>query len=391
MKKKLVMLLVMIVMVFSFVACSKDKPAEDLPLNQELVKLLPQEGFKWAYNGAAEYYHEMVLESITADDKQAIFKITGEVEDISSGEGNKDYGIELYYEISGDSLKQRKTAPMMLDSEYDVITIIKAPLETGTKWTEEVKDQSGRKVTIEASIIEVVDDEQGKIYRVSYKNKKTGYAESRKIMENFGVIAFTKLVEVDGQAFTYGYGLYGLGSGYIAKTEPTDSTDSTDSTDTATDSTDTTDTTTDSTDTATDTTDTTTDNTDTATDTTDTTTESTDTSEEDEKAIIKSRLIAFNDSWIEFVNNNNQSYFDYITSDGVAYKNAQGFNRTGLTEKFLEMRVNQINVAGNSATAKVYEEIQKTKDGQVTVAKYNWIYNLEKKNGVWLIDGYKKQ
>lgn len=371
------MLLLMIVMVFSFMACSKDEPAEDLPLNQDLINLLPKEGFKWAYNGAAKYYHEMVLESISADEKQAIFKVTGEVEDISSGEGKKDYAIDLYYEISGNSLKQRKTAPMMLDSEYDVITIIKAPLEVGTKWTEEVKDQSGKKVTIEASIYEIEENKKGKIYKVSYKNKKTGYAESRKIMENLGVISFTKRIEIDGQAFTYGYGLYGLGSGYIAKTETND-TDATDVIET-TDTTDSTDTTSESTTESTDS-------------TSETKTESTtDTSAEDEKAVIKSRIIAFNDSWIEFVNNNNQSYFDYITSDGDAYKNAQGFNRSGLTEKFLEMRVNQINISGQTATAKVYEEIQKTKDGKVTVAKYNWIYNLVKKNGVWLIDGYKKQ
>lgn len=388
MKKTLVMLLVMIVLVFSFVACSKDKVSEDLPLNQDLVKLMPKESFKWAYNGAAEYYHEMVLESITMDEKQAIFKVTGEVEDVSNGEGDKDYNIELFYEINGDSIIQNKTAPMMLDSEYDRITIIKAPLETGNKWTEDVKDQSGKKVTIEATIVEVVDEDQGKIYRVEYKNKKNGYAESRKIMENFGVIAFTKLVEVDNQAFTYGYGLYGLGSGYIAATDKdTAETDSTDTDSTEADTSET-----DSTETDTDTTETDSSETDsTETDSTETDTTEEDTSEADEKAVVKQRLIAFNDAWIEYVNNNNQNFFDYVTSDGVAYKNAKGFNRTGLTEKFLEMRVNQINIAGNTATAKVYEEIQKTKDGKVTIAKYNWIYNLEKKNGVWLIDGYKKQ
>ena len=388
MQKKIIMFLVMIVLVFSFVACSKDEVAEDLPLNEELVKLMPTEGFKWAYNGAAEYYHEMVLDTITSDEKQAIYKVTGEVQDVSSGEANKDYTIELFYEINGNSIKQRKTAEMMLDSEYDALTLIQTPLEKGTKWSEEVKDKSGKKVTIDAEIIDIEEKEQGMVYKVSYKNKKTGYSESRKIMENYGVIAFTKLVEVDGQSFTYGYGLYGLGSGYIAKTEPTDETDETDVTDTTeeTDSTEDTD--------STDTTETsdTTDNTD-STESSDSSSsnDSTDSSSTDEKDVIENRMIDFNDAWIEYVNNNDQSYFNYITPDGVAYKNAKGFNRTGLTEKFLEMRVNQINIAGNVATVKVYEEIQKTKDGNVTVAKYNWIYNLVKKNGIWLIDGYKKQ
>ncbi|MBI9013934.1 MAG: hypothetical protein JEZ08_16990 [Clostridiales bacterium] len=385
MQKKIIMFLVMIVLVFSFVACSKDTEADDLPLNEELVKLMPTEGFKWAYNGAAEYYHEMVLDSITSDDKQAIYKVVGEVQDVSSGETNKDYTIELYYEIDGNSIKQRKTAEMMLDSEYDVLTLIQTPLEKGTKWSEEVKDQSGKKVTIDAEIIEVEEKEQGLVYKVSYKDKKSGYSESRKIMEKYGVIAFTKLVEIDGKAFPYGYGLYGLGSGYMAKTEPADTTEDTDSTEETEeiDSTENTD--------STETTDSN-DNTDTTESTESSeSSSSTETSSSDEKEVIKNRMIDFNDAWIEYVNNNDQSYFNYITSDGVAYKNAKGFNRTGLTEKFLEMRVNQINIAGNTATAKVYEEIEKTKDGNVTIAKYNWIYNLVKKNGVWLIDGYKKQ
>lgn len=379
MQKKIIVFLVMSVLIFSFVACSKDKEAEDLPLNEELVKLMPTEGFKWAYNGVAEYYHEMVLDSVTSDEKQAIYKVTGEVQDVSSGETNKNYTIELYYEIDGNSIKQRKTAEMMLDSEYDVLTLIQTPLEKGTKWSEEVKDQSGKKVTINAEIIDVEENEQGLVYKVSYKDKKSGYSESRKIMEKYGVVAFAKLVEIDGKGFSYGYALYGLGSGYIAKTEPTDTTDNAEGTD-STDTTETSD--------STDTTDSSesTENSDSSNET-----DSSESSITDEKEVIRNRMIDFNDAWIEFVNNNDQSYFNYITSDGVAYNNAKGFNRTGLTEKFLDMRVNQINIAGNTATVKAYEEIQKTKDGNVTVAKYNWIYNLVKKNDVWLIDGYKKQ
>ncbi len=389
MKKNIVLLLIISLLAFSFVACSKDDAETDVELNKELMKLMPNEGFKWAYNGAADYYHEMMLNSITEDEKEIIYKIDGEVKDVVSGDTEKDYNIELYYQITGDSLIQVKTAPMMLESEYDHLTIIKAPLEKGTKWTEEVTDSRGKKVTIEGEIIEVDDDERGNIYKVSYRNTKTDYSESRKIMENFGVIAFTKLVEIQDKRISQGYGLYGLGSGYVktdnsdgttSVTDPTDTEDAADSTD-ATDSTDLTDTT-DSED-ATETTD--------STESTESTESTTEDSDADEEEAVKQAIESFNDAWINYVNDNNQSYFNYITSDGIAYKNAKSFNRTGLTEEFLVMKVNQVNVAGNVATAKVYEEIKKTKDGSVTIAKYNWVYNLEKKNGKWLIDGYKKQ
>lgn len=388
MKKYLIILLSILLVFFTFASCSKDTADENLPLNKDLMKLMPNEGFRWAYNGAAEYYHEMNLTAITEDEKEVIYQVKGEVEDVVSGDQKADYNIELFYKIVGNSVKQVKTAPMMLDSEYDELTIIKAPLEAGTKWTEQVKDQDGKKVTLEGEITEVKEDERGNIYRVSYKNKKTGYTETRKIMENFGVIAFTKLVEIDGKNFSQGYGLYGSGSGYVSVEETDDNTTTTDlsETDDTTDTTETDASTDASSETDTTTSETTEDSTSTPTDTT---TEEDD--EKDEEQAVRNALVDFNDAWIDYVNDGNKAYFNHITSDGVAYNNAKNFNTKGLTEKFIVMKINQVNVAGNTATAKVYEEIQKTKDGNVTVAKYNWIYNLVKKDGKWLIDGYKKQ
>lgn len=382
--KKLLLVLLMISMVFfAFASCSKDTADEDLPLNKDLMKLMPKEGFRWAYNGPAEYYHEMDLISITEDEKEIIYKINGEVEDVVSGDQQADYNIELFYKIVGNSMRQIKTAPMMLDSEYDELIIIKAPLEVGTKWTEQVKDQNGKKVTLESEIIEVDEDDRGNIYLVSYMNKKTNYTETRKVMENFGVIAFTKLVELDGEKFTQGYGLHGSASGYVSQATETD-------TDTSAEETSTEDTTTEDSNTEDTTEDTSTeDTTEESTETTDTTTE--EDTQKDEEQAVRNALVDFNDAWIEYVNNDDDAFFDHITKSGVAYKNAKGFDTNGLTEKFLVMKINQVNVAGNTATAKVYEEIQKNKNGNVTVAKYNWIYNLIKTDGKWLIDGYKKQ
>lgn len=391
MKKKILLFVLIAVLAFTFTACKSDEAVVSDELNQDLLKLLPNEGFQWAYIGPAEYYHEMRLETITADAAQAIYKVTGEVEDVSNGEGNKNYTIELYYEIGPDSIVQKKTAETMLDSEYDTLTLIKTPLEVNNKWTESVTDQNGKKQTIEGSIIEISETDEGNIYKVVYKNSKTGYVESRKILEGIGVIAFTKAVEIDGEQYQYGYGLYGKSSGYIAKENTTSDVATDDTTDST--ETDTTDATTDGED---DTDATTDDSTDDST--TDATEEDSTTAEPEEKEDtvneeieVKAAITTFNDAWIDYVNNGNQDYFNYVVKNGQAYNSGKNFNRDGLTEEFIVMNVGQVIVNGSTATAKVYEEIKKTKGDDVSIAKYNWLYDLVKRDGKWLINGYRKQ
>ena len=112
---------------------------------------------------------------------------------------------------------------------------------------------------------------------------------------------------------------------------------------------------------------------------------------EDEKQLVKDTIESFNYAWIDYVNEDNQTFFDYVTKNGVAYRNAKNFNSDGLKEVFLKMNITSVVVNGNVATAKVYEEIEKTKNGEVKIAKYNWLYDLQKIDGKWLINGYTKQ
>lgn len=380
MHKKVLIFILMALLIMSLTSCKKDEVAGEAILNQELLKLLPTEGFQWAYIGPSEYYHEMTLDTIISDASEATYHVTGEVEDVSEGEVTKNYDIDLYYQVNSNSIVQIKTAEMMLDSEYDQITLIKTPLELETSWTEEVKDNNGKKQTIEAEIIEITENDEGTIYKVIYKNKRTGYSESRKIMEGLGVIAFTKAVEIAGDKHQYGYGLYGKNSGYIVSEDKgsDDSEDPTDAEETNTDE------------------ETANNPSDDAEEPGDNTAEPEEPTDDpvdtvNEEVAVKNTITAFNDAWIRYVNENDQSFFNYVTTNGVAYQNAKNFKRTGLTEEFLQMDVNQVIVNGNTATAKVYEEIKKTKDGDVTIAKYNWLYDLVKRDGEWLVNGYKKQ
>lgn len=386
--KKIVLFLLITGLIFSMIGCKKDEASEsDMLLSQELVNLMPSENFRWAYIGPSEYYHEMTIESITVTENQSIYKILGSVKEDTPGENLENFNIELYYEIDGDSIKQTKTAKRMLDSEYDSITLIKTPLSAGTKWTEEVKDVNGKKQTIKAEIIKVTDSDEGRAYEVVYKNSATDYTESRKIMEGLGVIAFSKAIVVDDDTFQYGYGLYGRNSGYIKVDEEVASGDeSPEGTDDSI-----------------------------ATEDPDADTEEDDVvevdinhddpSDEDDKTAqpqepvetvdeafeVEKAIIAFNNSWIEYVNNNDQEFFNHVIKNGLAYNNAIKFDKTDLKETFLTMDISNVVVNGNKATAKVYEEIKKEKGAEVSVSKYNWLYDLIKKDDKWYINGYKFQ
>ncbi len=346
--KKIALFLLILCMSITMFACNKEV---DIPLDKNLASLFPEENFKWAYKGNDDYYHEMMLESIKSDEKEMIYKIVGEVRKPANISGN--YTIELFYKIVGNSVIQVRNADMMIDSEYNNITLIKSPLEVGTMWQDVVKDKDGNKAHIEAKITEIKNDPKGKIYNVVYVNSKTGYSEVRQIMEHYGVIAFVKVLNMNGMDIEQGYGLYGEGSGYVEpiakknteEKEPKEEENAIK-----------------------------------------------DTTEidyaEDEKNI-KIALEEFNNSWIDYVNKGDETFFSYCVKNGEAYQNGKKFDRDGLKEEFVRMEINKIKVNKNTASAIVHEEIKKIKDDVVTIAKYDWKYFLKKIDGSWLIDGYE--
>jgi len=399
--KKIITLILVLTLAFTMIACGKNDESsnEDLnkPLNTDLVDLLPKETFKWAYGGQNDYYHEMTLDTIDATETKSVYTITGAVKATVAGVDTSDYNINLTYVIQGDSIKQIKDADRMLDSEYDEITLIKAPLEEGNSWTEKIVDKKGKTQTIKSSITKVDESEDGRYYEVLYKNTKNDYVEIRRILTGHGVVAFSKQISVNGKPIQYQYVLYGRNSGYpdggqenagetpdeegqAPDTEETPDTgetgDNTDTPDTGDNS-----------------------NTGDSTGSEDTGSQDNDSgqtgsetgSDKDESFEVEKAIIAFNNAWIEYVNNNDQSFFNHVITNGVAYNNAKKFDRTGLKETFLNMDISNVKVTGNSATAHVYEEIKKEKNGEVSISKYNWLYDLIKKDGRWYINGYKFQ
>jgi len=173
----------------------------------ELSKLLPSStGFKWIYNGFAEYSHDMTLQSITDETAKRTYTITGTVGDPSGGASTANLIINMQYIIEKTSLIQQKSEEVMMDSIFNKITLIKTPLVKGTFWTEKTTDKTGALRDIYSQITKVDTLPSGvKEYTVRYSDLNSAYFEQRVIREGVGIVSFEKLFEFNGENSTIGY------------------------------------------------------------------------------------------------------------------------------------------------------------------------------------------
>lgn len=176
--------------------------------------LLPQyNNYNWTYTGSVEYGHDMSLESIVSNDTTTNYNISGIVHDMSGGEADTDFSLDLEYILESDVLIQEKEEEAMLDSKYDSIELIRTPLEEGTTWEQSVENPNGDLTTLESSITEVETQDDGLVFTVRYEDTNSDYYEEREIKEGIGVISFVKLMFNNGDSYPMGYSLYNEASG----------------------------------------------------------------------------------------------------------------------------------------------------------------------------------
>lgn len=180
-------------------------------VNNSLAKLLPEKtGYKWIYNGFAEYGHQMTLEDIIKENNEIKYVIKGNVADMSGGESGKGedhFKIDLTYTIKNASIIQTKKENIMMDSEMNSLEIIKAPLLKGNKWIQVAKDKSGKEKYLNCEITDITNIEGSKVYTVEYKDQDSDYYEKRMIQEGVGVASFVKLWKSKDGSFEIGYAL----------------------------------------------------------------------------------------------------------------------------------------------------------------------------------------
>ena len=185
---------------------------------ERMEKLLPERtGFFWRCFGFAEYGHDTVLSSIRIEDGNPVYVVTGQVDDASGGEIPKEHLlIYLQYRIESNILKQSKEAPLMMDSDFDNIELIRYPFVVGHKWNQSPIDGNGKLYSIETEIISATKEGEESVYEVEYRDMSNGKVESRLIQVGKGTIGFTKLYDDnENDPFLIGYTIYEEQSGYV--------------------------------------------------------------------------------------------------------------------------------------------------------------------------------
>lgn len=184
--------------------------------NRPLTGLLPsKKGFIWYYNGFAEYSHRMNLTSVENKAGVYVYSIEGMVDDPSGGEAkNRDWSLRITYTLTDGAMIQEKRESAMLDSKFDRLEIIKAPLVKGTKWAQQVTDKAGNTAILDCIIENVGSNGGSTIYTVVYRERGSDYYEKRELKEGVGIMSFEKLLSLEGNSFPAGYYLYEEASGY---------------------------------------------------------------------------------------------------------------------------------------------------------------------------------
>ena len=185
-------------------------------LIERIGMLLPGTGSTWHCAGFAGYEHTAVVESIHTEDSNPVYNVIGQVDDFSDGEiASELMSIFLQYRIESNILSQYKSAPVMNDSDFDELELIRYPFVTGHRWFQYPIDGYNNRCSIETEIIGVSEDEGVSVYEVEYRNLSTGGNEKRLIQAGRGTIGFIKLfTDSAGEVFYVGYSIDTEKSGY---------------------------------------------------------------------------------------------------------------------------------------------------------------------------------
>lgn len=337
MLRKMGLIILVTMISLSICACQKDEADSTVIIagnyDSKLAELFPTaEGTKWEYYGTGDYAQHMTLDKVYEVNSQKVLKIKGEVDDLSGGDSNLDYGLEVTYSIESDRVKQSKISDVMMDSEYDQLTLIMSPLVVGTTWSEETVDSQGKKIKVQGEIIEIEEADEGTIYKVLYTESHSDYSEVRKIQKGKGVIDFIKTLKYQDQTLEISYHLYRLLPPDEKKEVVVDPA---------------------------------------------------------EVNKIKGVIFKYDELWIDFVNHGDTGIMDYVASGSAVESMISNYVRDQTRQKYLSIEVGEVIISGNQAKAKVYEKIQQDRDSVSEIFEYNWEYTLIKIGEQWYLQSYE--
>lgn len=198
------------VLLFMTLGCRRSSPSApsekssmDRP-SEQLLSFFPKiTGTVWEYDGMAEYGSRMTLISQRnqAEPPRTIYRLEGDVADMSDGESTANFHYELKYHFTSDSVYEEiLESGLPFPHCIPYLRMLALPLEKGNRWEQEVTvDNQSRKLT--AEIIEVgsehvfgQDTQTVTVrYRLPMANMPDGiYEEIRVFAKGYGVLRFEK-------------------------------------------------------------------------------------------------------------------------------------------------------------------------------------------------------
>ncbi len=171
-----------------------------------LASFLPdQPGYRWAYWGFAEYGHWIQLDGISRVEGETIYSVTGMVEDMSEGEGQRDLSINLKYVVSDSALTLvQHTSLSCMDKDFRQLELLRLPLLAGSSWTQTAQDYNGEDIDL---VCEIEEIEEG-LVTVRYSQINSSFYQLRVFEEGIGVVTFEKLFISPEGNFEVGYTLF---------------------------------------------------------------------------------------------------------------------------------------------------------------------------------------
>ncbi len=345
----------------------KKKAVVEVPkvYSEKLDALLPDMPATWTYMGIGEYGSQMSLGEIIQMQTQKIYRIYGEVEDMSAGALSEDFDYSITYVVYEDRIEQIKEGKMLLDSDFDRMTLVKLPLEVGTSWEEKVIDGDGKSVKVQGEITEITNEDENAVYTIRYEAVGSDYYELRKIKEGEGIISFEKPIFYDGEMFPVQYGLSSLNreQTLIVKDRSDEEGTSAKLDDQATlieldvlpeDA-------------------------------------SFQVVDEGLKEELEGLIYNFNEAWVHFANEKNMGVLDYVTRNGEAYDIIQRFPAGTMTLTFELIDITDVRIEKDHANLYVHEIIKKVTEEKTEMLEYYWLYDIRKVEGAWRIHSYVNQ
>lgn len=357
--------------------------SEPVKSDSSLKSYVPIVASVWHYSDSKNFIKLMVTEQVYESDKYTHVIVKGEEDDSGIKSYRESYEFEYTYKIDDNKITRKLLGNTLVDAFKEVV-LLKAPLLEGNKWDDVWEDINGDTFNVTCEIKDILSD--GEVIVVESNANDGSFKILRTIEKGKGITETRVIESFDAEEFETGFKLSEFESleykgfdNYMAflgnekigtKIDAIEEQNSVNSESNSEDS-----------------------QSDESAEVLVNADENEQVLEDDEieldtKEAIIASVQLFNDKWIAFINDDDMTILETIIPGSSVETIIQAYMDKEMTQKFLAMDFNRVVLKNNVANVYVYEEIERTMDGETEVLIYNWIYEVDYMDGQWLVEGY---